>query len=128
MANAGVTFTVVFDGSAFAYCVFDEALVEQVFLEHLASRGQRSALMRGGPVVYVSNDGGTTEGEARGGPEIVYISSDGEDGGTQGPAAGEIIDVSSDDEETGVEKVLGRKIQGGPKKTGPFLKVCNSCI
>ena len=77
MANAEVTFTVVFDGSAFAYCVFDEGLVEQIFLEHVASRGQRPALVHGGPVVYVWSDGeGATEGEAAGGPEIIYISSD----------------------------------------------------
>ena len=52
MANAEVTFTVVFDGSAFAYCVFDEELAAQVIAEHTASR-----------------------------PAVIYVSSDEEDGG-----------------------------------------------
>ena len=62
MANAGVTFTVVFDGLAFAYFIFDVDLAAQVIAEHIASR----------PVVI--DDSSDAEGSQG---EIIEISSDG---------------------------------------------------
>ena len=49
MASEGkVIVTVVLDQSAFAYCVFDKTVAEEVFREHVAARGRRLPEMRRG--------------------------------------------------------------------------------
>ena len=76
MANAGVTFTVVFDGSAFAFFYFDADLAALVISEHIASRPVviEDSSDEDGEVIEISSDGGGVDGGAVGG-------EDGEEGG-----------------------------------------------
>ena len=74
MASANVTFTVVFDGSAFAFFYFDPDLAAFVIAEHIASRPIviEDSSDDDGEIVEISSDDGRTEGaeEGEGGEEV----------------------------------------------------------
>jgi len=74
MANPGVTFNVVFDGSASAFFYFDPELAAFVIAEHIASRPIviEDSSDSDGEIVEISSDDGRTEGaeEGEGGKEV----------------------------------------------------------
>jgi len=65
MASASVTFTVVFDGSAYAFYYFDEDLAAITIAEHIAARPIVIEDSSEDEIIELSSDDGRTEGRLK---------------------------------------------------------------